>query len=69
MTSKFVSRGAEKYDSYMGRWSRRLAGPFMDFAGLRDGEKIIEIGCGTGSLTFQLAGRANINSIEAIDYD
>jgi hypothetical protein len=25
MRSKFISCGADKYESYMGRWSRRLA--------------------------------------------
>ena len=34
MNSKFVARGADKYDSFMGRWSRRLAPLFLDFAGL-----------------------------------
>ena len=69
MTSKFVSSGADNYDAYMGRWSRKLAPLFLDFAGLGDGERVIEIGCGTGSLTFALAGRANFKSVEAIDYE
>jgi ubiquinone/menaquinone biosynthesis C-methylase UbiE len=69
MTSKFVSRGADKYDSYMGRWSRRLAPPFLDFAGLAAGERVIEIGCGTGALTFALPARADIARVEAIDYE
>jgi len=34
MSSKFISRGADKYDSFMGRWSQRLASLFIDFAGL-----------------------------------
>jgi ubiquinone/menaquinone biosynthesis C-methylase UbiE len=69
MTSKFVSRGADKYDAYMGRWSRRLAPLFLDFAGLSDGERVVEIGCGTGSLMLALPGRANFKSLEAIDYE
>lgn len=70
MTSTtFIARGAEKYDAYMGRWSRRLAEPFLDFAGLAAGESVIEIGCGTGSLTFALPVRSAIARVEAIDYE
>jgi ubiquinone/menaquinone biosynthesis C-methylase UbiE len=53
----------------MGRWSRRLAAPFLDFAGLAAGERVIEIGCGTGALTFALSSRAQFERVEAIDYD
>jgi len=41
----------------MGRWSRRLAPLFLDFADLGGGRRILDLGCGTGSLTRALAGR------------
>jgi ubiquinone/menaquinone biosynthesis C-methylase UbiE len=69
MASNFVAKGADTYDSYMGRWSRKLAELFLNFAGLADGERVLEIGCGTGSLTFALPTRANIAAIDAIDYE
>ena len=69
MSSKFISRGADKYDSFMGRWSRRLAPLFIDFAGLAAGDRVLEVGCGTGSLTFALVKHANVTSVEAIDYE
>ena len=62
MASNFVAKGADTYDSYMGRWSRKLAQLFIDFAGLAEGERVLDIGCGTGSLTFALPARANIAS-------
>jgi ubiquinone/menaquinone biosynthesis C-methylase UbiE len=68
MTSAFNVRSAAGYERLMGRWSRRLAVPFIDFAGLRDGERILDVGCGTGSLTFALAGAAQLAEIAAIDY-
>ena len=52
MTSTFTVHEASGYEQLMGRWSRRLAPGFIDFAGLAAGEKILDIGCGTGSLTF-----------------
>lgn len=69
MSSTHVSRGADKYDTYMGRWSRRLAPAFLDFAGIADGERVLEVGCGTGSLTFILSRRAELSRVEAIDYN
>ncbi len=38
------------YEAYMGRWSRRLAPAFLDFAGLEDGSRVLDVGTGTGSL-------------------
>jgi methylase of polypeptide subunit release factors len=51
----------------MGRWSRRLAEPFLDFCGYIDGESILDVGCGTGSLTFALAQRARDLRIHGVD--
>lgn len=52
----------------MGRWSKKLAPLFIDFAGAGNGEKILDVGCGTGSLTFTLAAAAELGAITAIDY-
>ena len=68
MTSEFVVHNAAGYDQLMGRWSQRLAPLFIDFAGVADGERILDVGCGTGSLTFALARAANLGEIAAIDY-
>jgi ubiquinone/menaquinone biosynthesis C-methylase UbiE len=52
----------------MGRWSRRLAPLFIEHAGIADGEEVLEIGCGTGSLTFALAEAADLAGLTAIDH-
>ena len=51
----FVSETA--YDSFMGRFSRRLAPVFADFAGVREGQHVVDVGAGTGALTAELARR------------
>ncbi len=68
MASSFNVRDADGYDRIMGRWSRKLAPLFIDFAGVADGEKVLDVGCGTGSLTFALAGHPGLGQIAAIDY-
>ena len=49
-TSRRVFALGEGYELYMGRWSRLLAPLYAAFAGVRDGERILDVGCGTGSL-------------------
>jgi SAM-dependent methyltransferase len=68
MPSTFNVNHAEGYEQLMGRWSRRLATPFIEFAGLGPSERVIDVGCGTGSLTFALADAAtNLSEIAAVD--
>jgi ubiquinone/menaquinone biosynthesis C-methylase UbiE len=68
MTSSFTVRSASGYERLMGRWSRKLAVPFIEFAGLDDGERVLDVGCGTGSLTFALPQAANVGEVAAFDY-
>ncbi len=67
MPSTFNVNRADGYEQLMGRWSRRLAVPFIEFAGVEDGDRVVDVGCGTGSLTFALPGAANVAKIAAVD--
>jgi ubiquinone/menaquinone biosynthesis C-methylase UbiE len=50
--------GSDKaYDAFMGRYSRRLAPVFADFAGLADGSAVADVGAGTGALASELVTR------------
>jgi ubiquinone/menaquinone biosynthesis C-methylase UbiE len=68
MSSNFNARNAESYERLMGRWSRILARPFLEFAGLKPGERVLDAGCGTGSLTFTIPEVADVAHIQGIDF-
>jgi len=67
MSSTFNARSATAYEHFMGRWSRQLSPRFIEFAGISDGERILDVGCGTGSLTRVLLDSADLKSIAAVD--
>jgi len=45
------------YDRFMGRFSTRLAPAFADFAGVAGGDRVLDVGAGTGALTAELVRR------------
>jgi ubiquinone/menaquinone biosynthesis C-methylase UbiE len=68
VSSTFVASDGNEYEIQMGRWSRRLAEPFLDFTGTADDEEVLDVGCGTGNLAFAIAQRANVKLIKGIDF-
>jgi SAM-dependent methyltransferase len=68
ISSTFAASDGNEYEIQMGRWSRRLAEPFLDFTGTADHEEVLDVGCGTGNLAFALAKRVDVKSIKGIDF-
>lgn len=60
-------RGAEAYDRLMGRWSRRLAPELIEFARLKEGDRVLDIGCGIGSLALSVVASTRRSEIVGID--
>jgi SAM-dependent methyltransferase len=58
---------AEAYDRFMGRYSRLLAVPLADLAGIRTGQRALDVGCGPGALTAELVARLGPTRVAAID--
>jgi len=67
MTSHYTAQNPEGYEKIMGRFSRRLAPSFAQFTGSSPGEKMLDVGCGTGSMTAALAARGDHAAIVGID--
>lgn len=63
-----MAADGDGYELLMGRWSKRLAGPFLDFVGTAHGERVLDVGCGTGHLAFALAERCQIKQLCGIDF-
>jgi SAM-dependent methyltransferase len=58
---------ADAYDRFMGRYSGPLAPQFADFAGVRGGQRVVDVGCGPGALTTELVGRLGAEAVAAAD--
>jgi len=52
---------SDGYERFMGRWSRRLAPLFVTFAGVTGGDRVLDVGSGTGALS---AAAAAIESVQ-----
>ena len=55
------------YDSYVGRWSRRVAEHFLSWLELRYGLDWVDVGCGTGILTRSIIELADPRGVIGVD--
>ena len=58
---------AEAYDRFMGRYSLLLSPQLADLAGVRAGQRVLDVGCGPGALTAELVMRLGPAAVAAVD--
>ena len=58
---------ADAYDRFMGRYSVLLSPQLADLAGVSVGQTVLDVGCGPGALTAELAARVGPSAVSAID--
>ena len=51
----------------MGRYSTLLSPQFADLAGVRGGQRVLDVGCGPGALTAELVERVGPTAVSAVD--
>jgi SAM-dependent methyltransferase len=66
-SSTYTANDGEAYERLMGRWSPVLADRLIAFGGVADGDVVLDLGCGTGSLAMALAARTGVRRILGID--
>lgn len=59
--------GAAAYESWMGRWSRRIARQFVPWLPVPPGRSWLDVGCGTGSLSAAILRAAAPARVTAVD--
>jgi SAM-dependent methyltransferase len=62
-----VWAAGDRYEPYVGRWSRLVAREFVDWLGVPGGRAWLDVGCGTGALTQTIVAHREPDAVIAID--
>ena len=60
-------RDPDAYEQVMGRWSRRFAPTLLRFGGVGAADRVLDVGCGTGSLILSVPEVADVARVVGID--
>jgi len=57
----------EDYELFMGRWGTRLAPLFVSFAEVRDGDRVLDVGAGTGAVALTIEATMPSSQVVGVD--
>jgi len=57
----------DPYEQYVGRWSRRVAPPFLTWLDIPAGRKWLDVGCGTGALSAAIVDHCSPLSVTGVE--
>lgn len=57
----------DRYEPYVGRWSRRVASRFLEFLAAPSGGEWLDVGCGTGALSETVLDEGGAGAVTGID--
>jgi SAM-dependent methyltransferase len=64
---EMFERPAAAYDRFVGRYGRALGRELIAFAGVQEGSSAVDVGCGPGPLTTELAALLGADRVAAAD--
>lgn len=57
----------DRYEPYVGRWSRRVAPEFLAWLGIPAGSRWLDVGCGTGALSQTILASTQPSGVAGVD--
>jgi SAM-dependent methyltransferase len=66
-TSRLFRGSADAYDRFVGRYGPHLSRELIAAAGVRQGQRVLDVGCGPGPLTTALAALVGAAHVSAVD--
>lgn len=67
MEGVFFDVTADAYGRFMGRYAEPLASQFAAYAGVAEGDRVLDVGCGPGALTARLVDATGVVRVTGID--
>jgi SAM-dependent methyltransferase len=66
-TSRLFRGSADAYDRFVGRYGPKLSGELIAAAGVQQGQRVLDVGCGPGPLTTALAALVGAAHVSGVD--